>query len=352
MKPTAIILHPKHWAGKEGLYNYVHVSIGGKVPRKRNGIPTYDGYAEVVTPEGVKALEAAFMKHKPAVFLYWLHAGMSTVILNKLKKISPNTRFIFWFGNHRQRVTGNVNSFKRFVDCLCLNSDDPGQKKMYKNFGVRYVETLWDGFDPDEVVLSQAPPKYDCFFGGQTYMELGQQKAKLNFPGGKLRYEFIRACHERFNTIVRSARKGWPFEVKPEMYHPRYTNALREAKITLNVNHYPNFEKAYTRRTIRSIFAGRLHATWYIPRMEEDFTNHENIVWFKTIEEGLDLVEYYLNHDEERERIAANCLKLAKEKFTFEHRRKDFERFTRPLLEEFYRKEKRLPAKQRKKKKK
>jgi spore maturation protein CgeB len=66
--------------------------------------------------------------------------------------------------------------------------------------------------------------------------------------------------------------------------------------------------------------------------MEEHFTNHKNIVWFKTVEDGIDLVRYYLEHDYEREAIAHECYKLACEKFTFEQRMHDFEKVTRVLL--------------------
>ena len=332
-KPVAIILHPKDWAtsdyGKVGRFRYVHVSIGGDVPKKRNGVPTYDGYADVATEEGKANLLRAFKKLKPAVFLWWIHGDFGPRDLRPLKKVSPKTKFVMWFGNHREKVPGNVSNVSDTLDLVLLNSKDKGQFSMYKKAGHK-VDCLWDGFQPTDVKLSEVPPIHDCTFGGNSYIALSKKNHKLDFPGGKIRYDFITEVHKHFNLLVRSGYpKQWPFGTLPEVFHPGYTRFLRDGRITLNVNHFPRLRKAYTRRTIRSIFARRCHVTLYIPGMEDDFKNHENIVWFNSIEEGIDLIRYYLEHDSERERIAEEGHRLACEKFTFRERMADFEEIVR-----------------------
>ena len=101
-KPKVVVLHPKDWAvseyGKNSPYEFHHVSIGGAIPRKRNGKPTFDGYAEVVTAEGIAALCKAMKEHQPDLFLFWMHAGMTEGILKHARSLSPHTKFIHWFG--------------------------------------------------------------------------------------------------------------------------------------------------------------------------------------------------------------------------------------------------------------
>ena len=63
--------------------------------------------------------------------------------------------------------------------------------------------------------------------------------------------------------------------------------------------------------------------------MEDDFTNHKHLVWFKDVDEGFDLVRYYLDHDEERERIGAEGRKIAMRGYTFERRLMDFEKYVK-----------------------
>lgn len=340
-KLDVVITHPKEWATAEyaagSRFKYHHVSMGGKVPRKRDGTVTYDGYAEVTAQEAIDRLYHLFKTLKPAVFLFWIHVGLTPRVLSTLKTLSPSTRFVMWFGNHRNKLAGNVTKVAHLLDMLLLNSKDPGQYELYNKSGLRHVQTLWDGFAPSEVNLVEDAPEYDVFFGGETYMMDAKSNPKLEFPGGPLRYRFITEVNRHFKLLVCSSRpRAWPFQTMPGVFHPMYTSALRRGKVTLNLNHYPSFEKAYTRRTIRSMFARRCHLTLYIPKMEEDgFVNHRNIVWFnyyennieKTVNEGIDLLRYYVDHDVEREQIAWNGWRFAMANFTFEHRLKDFERF-------------------------
>lgn len=333
-KPTAIVLHPKDWAvseyGKKSSLHVVHVSIGGKIPRKKNGTPTYDGYAEMVTHEGVSDLEKAFRMYKPAYFLFWIHKGLNPQIIKTLKTISPKTKFLYWYGNHRHKFPNGVRQHLPNIDMVLINSKDIRQYKMYRSGGVPHVGTLWDGFNPNDVELSKDEPIYDCIFGGNSYLKRSSITPGLDFPGGLLRYNLIMEARKRFNVAVMSdAPQGWPFECLPAAYHPLYTNALRRAKINLNVNHFPTLEKAYTRRTIRSIFSGRMHVTLYIPGMEDEFENHKNIVWYDDLNEAMEIIKYYLENDKEREKIAAAQLKHACENFHFKNRLKDFEKIVK-----------------------
>ncbi|GAF91079.1 unnamed protein product, partial [marine sediment metagenome] len=73
--------------------------------------------------------------------------------------------------------------------------------------------------------------------------------------------------------------------------------------INLGMNHY-HMTRYYNRRLFESVASGRLHITYYIPGMEIHFKNKKHLVWFKTVEQGIKLVKYYLNNPEEREQIA------------------------------------------------
>lgn len=336
-KPKVIVLHPKDWAisdyGKKSSLEIHHVSIGGKIPKKRSGKPTFDGYADIATIEGTSELYEKFKALQPDVFLWWIHVGVTPVLLRQLKSVSPETKFIMWFGNHRNKVVGNVTSVQGMLDMLLINSTESSQFKLYTKAGIKHVETLWDGFNPDEVPLKECTPEFDVFFGGESYLGESVYNPRLLFPGGPLRHEYITKMDDHFKLCVTSARKAsWPFRTYPAVFHPKYTEVMRNAKITVNINHFPDFRKAYTRRTIRSIFARRCHVTHYIPGMEEDFENHKHLVWTHSADEALDVIRYYLDHETEREEIAWAGWQRACERFTFEHRLKDFERCVEKLI--------------------
>jgi hypothetical protein len=337
-KPVLLVLHPKDWAekpyGKTSGLDIHHVSIGGKVPKKLSGTPTYDGYAEAVTEEGIESLYSAAKKLQPDFFLFWLHAGLYEPHIAKVKELAPNVRCCFWFGNHRTQLAGNVTNIRRHINLLLLNSTEPTQFKMYHDYGIKNVATLWDGFDP-EFPLVDVKPEFDCFFAGESYVEAARKNHALNFPGTQIRRQFVLRAEKEFKLAVHSARKdSWPFKTLPEVYHPHHISAMRKAKLTLNVNHFPSFRQAYTRRTIRSLFSGRPHITLYIPGMEEHFENGKDVLWFETMDEGLELIRYYLSHDDERELLATRQLEKARRLFSFEERLKGFEKDLRRFFPE------------------
>ena len=51
--------------------------------------------------------------------------------------------------------------------------------------------------------------------------------------------------------------------------------------------------------------SGAFHLTRYFPGLEDVFENGEHLVWFHSIPEAIDQIEYYLAHDREREKIAS-----------------------------------------------
>jgi len=310
-----------------------HVSIGGKVPRKLSGTPTFDGYAEAITQEGLRDLYAATERLQPDFFLFWLHAGFHAEHLAEVKARAPGVKMLFWFGNHRTRLAGNVTKIGKYISALFVNSKEPSQFKLYHDYGIKHVGTLYDGFDPDEVKLDETAPTYDCFFAGESYIYAEARNEVFNFPGTRLRRDFVIAVSKRFSLACHSARKeSWPFPTLREVYHPEHTAAMRRAKILLNVNHFPDFRQAYTRRTIRSLFARRMHLTYYIPGMEEDFENHKHLVWFHSTEEGLAMIAKYLKDDVAREKIAWEGWRLACERHTFRARLVDFEKVLRKFF--------------------
>jgi len=342
-KPRLLVLHPKDWAtsehGKKSPFEIRHVSIGGEVPRKLNGTVTYDGYAEAISEDGVQNLYEVVENFKPHFFLFWLHAGFYPTHLERIKELSPHTRFLFWFGNHRTNLSGHVTRTGRYLSALFLNSKEPSQFNLYSQYGIAKIGTLYDGFNPDSVKLIEEPTECDCFFAGESYEAAEKDNQVFHFPGTRLRRDFILAVHRRFNLRVHAARKdSWPFLTYPEVYHPAHTHAMRKAKITLNVNHFPTFKQAYTRRTIRSLFARRCHITYYIPGMEEDFENHKHLVWFHSVEDGLAQIAYYLKNSVEAEKIAQAGWELACERYTFNNRLDDFGKDLRKFFPEVFKK--------------
>lgn len=62
----------------------------------------------------------------------------------------------------------------------------------------------------------------------------------------------------------------------------------------------------------------------YVPGIEDWFTDEEHVVFWRSREELFEKIDYYLNHDEERERIAAAGHRLVSSRDTWDKRMEEF----------------------------
>lgn len=315
-----VTLHPRNWTDKTMWPDGVevrHVSIGGKVPRRSSGLVSYDGIGEVVEPEGIEDLRREFAEWKPDFFMFGIHMGFDRKILKRMHRLSPRTKMIQFYTDQRPTISKFVKEHAGQLDMLLVTNRDPADHAMYERAEVsKVVSTFYDGVGPDEYWPKPTVPKHDCFFGGNNFWVLSEEmkRNKINtapwikkFSGAKLRDKFLREVSGRFRLEVRG-EWGWgdfPQSVKRPVFHPHYLDVLRGAKIILNTVNLPK-RGLLTRRFFRSIASGRLFVSEYVAGLEDVFTNHKHMVWFKTVAEGLDLICYYLDHDSKREKIARN----------------------------------------------
>ena len=301
-----VVTRPRQWKSIKSKHEIIHVELGKYL---RSGGAVGDSVGVVATDKALQKLINTFEEHKPDAFLFWaMYAQENTqlqldkikVTLAKLKAISPKTKFFYGNGNQQGFPDFNVGNFKKYIDAILVNTRDPWEYQMYKDFGIKEVYTLHTfGFDPILHDVSNIYPRYDCFFGGS---QSHNPKRSDKYPKSKMRLDFLSKVNQEFKLCLHGKGK-WPFESKPYLDGMDYVKGFGKAKIALGMYHWDRI-RYYTKRTIYSGASGRMLLTHYIPEMEKDFENHKHLVWFYSIEEGIDLIRYYLEHNEERERIA------------------------------------------------
>lgn len=329
-----LVFHPKAWMKTTGNVDVRHVSIGGDLPRRLNGTPSWDGIGEVADSEGIRDFFDAVEHFKPDVFLFGIHFNFMPSYIKRAKDLCPKMKVVMHYTDQREGISDDVGKYIGLIDLLLVTNQDKEDHQKYLDAGIPVVRTFYDGIDPEEYWPLPTVPSHDVFFGGNNHYSLyetirksGREAPKvLDFPRGKFRHDFLTAVNKHFDLLIRG-RLGWDdlkFNVKAMRFHPRYLTALREAKIVIGTAVAPRY-KLYMRRMWRGIASGRMLLMEYVPGMEEDFENHEHLVWFRTIDEGIDLIRYYLDNDVERERIAKSGYDLILEKHTCEHRLFEFE---------------------------
>lgn len=93
------------------------------------------------------------------------------------------------------------------------------------------------------------------------------------------------------------------------------------SKINLNIS-LKGIEGGTPQRIMDIMGAGGFVLTNYCSETAELFEENKEIVMFKTPEELLEKVDYYLSHDEEREEIAEAGHKKVLQRYTYEHKMK------------------------------
>ena len=120
----------------------------------------------------------------------------------------------------------------------------------------------------------------------------------------------------------------WNVDVTPD-HIKRYPQVSFEermkifysSKINLNVT-LRSIESGVPARIFDVMSAGGFALSNWQPEIPDLFEEGKEIVTFKTPEEMLEKVDYYLHHEEERQRIALNGYRKVKECYTFEHQLK------------------------------
>lgn len=343
MKPKVLYTRPVSWQqyGSDKL-DLIYVPLTGSKPISRLGKPRRrDDHYLRAHADGIKQLICTLKTLRPQVLLRWINTGMTQHTHDRIREASPNTIMMMADGNEPDRVCRYAKRYSDTIDVFLVNNRDPESYRRYQET-VGQADTLYDGFDPRECVA--AAPKFttDCFFAGSNRRKRvsvqGKKRKpwKWDFPGGEFRFEFISAVQRGFTLQLHGTAKEWPmprtFQVGKILKHPVF-KILRNAKIVLGCCQYPHIPRFYTRRLIHNGASGRLVVTRYVEGMEKDFDESgKYIIWFKTVEEGVDKIRHYLKDEKGREAIAARCKVHFVKHHSWEARLRDFEKIVERIL--------------------
>lgn len=77
-------------------------------------------------------------------------------------------------------------------------------------------------------------------------------------------------------------------------------------------------------RTFEALATGSFLLTEWVPTLGELFEDGKHLVTYKTMDEAVEKAKYYLEHEEEREKIAKAGMEEALAKHTYQHRAQNF----------------------------
>lgn len=134
---------------------------------------------------------------------------------------------------------------------------------------------------------------------------------------------------DNYNGIKRIDALDRLFKEFPNFYygsrHPAFPDKnlfedaakkFSQSKIVFNIS----IKDDINMRVFESLATGSMLLTNYIPTLGELFEDKKHLVMYKTLDEMVELAKYYLEHEQEREKIALEGQKECLEKHTYKHR--------------------------------
>jgi glycosyltransferase involved in cell wall biosynthesis/Flp pilus assembly protein TadD len=121
---------------------------------------------------------------------------------------------------------------------------------------------------------------------------------------------------DRRRGLVETVCERFPNSVRAQVYPQTMADLYNRAKIVVNAA----VKNDLNMRVFEAMASGALLITDEADGLEDLFTDREHLVIYRSDEDLVSLVEYYLEHDDERERIARAGQALVREKHTYRAR--------------------------------
>lgn len=197
-----------------------------------------------------------------------------------------------------------LNKAKDF-DYVFFNQEAAAGEFDVKNPGKRAI-WLPHAFEPMAYPNITTLKKYDVGFIGHM------QKDEPNFNGMSRARALDRLFKEFPNFYYGSRHPQFPSKNLFEDAARRFS----ECKIVFNIS----IRDDVNMRVFESTGTGSFVLTNYLPTLGELYEDGKELVTYKSYDDMIEKAKYYLEHDEEREKIAEAGYKRAIENHTYQHR--------------------------------
>ncbi|HTY43796.1 MAG TPA: glycosyltransferase [Patescibacteria group bacterium] len=247
---------------------------------------------------GKEALNSEFLRiiqtEKPDYLLFGpgFYSQLDIQTISKIKTASPLTKTIIEFGDDDWRFEDWSRYYALFFDYIITTKKET---EIYKNDGIKRAIFL-HGMNTNFFKPMNLEKKYDVSFIGRPVAD---------------RYEYIKFLKEN-GIKIRLFGIGW--QTYPDLkeiyegvlYNEDYPRVINQSKININFSktlYKKGAEGQLKGRSLEVPACNSFMLNEYTDRNVE-FLNKKKEINFRSKEELLEKIKYYLKHEKERERIA------------------------------------------------
>lgn len=194
-----------------------------------------------------------------------------------------------------------ISSFSNMFDVMYINN---------KGFNSEYLEI---GYNP--LIYKPEGDKIDC----PEIVFMANNYGKDYFPLSNFRQDIVTKLNKHYGARFGVFGNGWQM-AKGNANHSQAEEAkhYRGAKIAINCSHF-NYERYSSDRILRILGTGTFCLSHHYINIEQDYIPTKHLDTFNTIEGLINKINYYLEHEDERNKIAKAGNELVLNRNTFKH---------------------------------
>ncbi len=234
---------------------------------------------------------------------------------------------VMWYTDYRDPPDPHILALARASDFFFLTAH--GQRDQYRRLGVRQVHFLPQAVDHRMRLPASWPkPKAPLAFLGSGYAYRHRWQLLVAFARRFPLHIWGNGWHRYHCPFPPSwclSREEWQrlrpvlSQVHPPVYNEDFGHVVHRAAIVLGTA-IPGVPLYFSNRVWFTLGWGGFLLQEYVEGLETLFENHRHLVWFRTVEEGITLVERYLRYPYERHRIAQEGYRWVHTHHTYHHR--------------------------------
>jgi len=251
--------------------------------------------------------------HRAKIFkpdYIFLHIQDGDVLTTKtILQLSKKSKVINWTGDVLHPLPQHyIDNGKHIFLTLFSNETDVDNARKQ---GIK-ADYLQVGFDDNMFT-----PNGDTNSFFQPILFLGSNyNSTANYPLSYYREEMVNRVKEEYGSMFGLYGLGWDFAQGNLTDYNTEGAAYRTCKIAINLSHF-EYKRYSSDRIFRIMGSGAFCLSHRYPDMEKDFEIGEDLVVWEDIDDLIAKINYYLQNDDERTRIAANGCAKVRANFTW-----------------------------------
>lgn len=230
--------------------------------------------------------------YQPDLVVLLAYRTIDSETISELIKVLPDTYFAGWYPDQLDGFSDESLKTNKCLDAFMATGAGLHLDEIAKMSGNLPTAFIPNPCDPDiEKPYPQGDsPVEDLFFTGKY--------SHRNYSHDGSREPLLKQLAKEYGLIIHGNGEN------PAILGSEYLRSISNSKIAISININNSFNMYHSDRIINYLASGAFVLSSYVPDSELLFVDHKHLRYFHSNEQCMELIKYYLNHENERKMIA------------------------------------------------